>query len=185
MADTMQAWQYSAVQGKVEDSISVNDVAKPNASSLANGHLIVQVITAALNPVDYKLPEAGFIGRMMIPRPATVGLDFCGRVVAKHPSSNAFEEGQLVFGAYASLTGAGALSQYIVIPEKFCAVLPPGVDPDHGAAVGTAAITAYQSLMTDTPKSGAKIFINGGSGGTGTWAIQFARAMGAEVTHRV
>ncbi|SCV36172.1 related to zinc alcohol dehydrogenase [Fusarium fujikuroi] len=118
----------------------------------------------------------------MISRPATVGLDFCGRVVAKHPSSSAFEEGQLVFGAYNSLTGAGTLSQYIVIPEKFCAVLPPGVDSDHGAAVGTAAMTAYQSLMLDTWKSGAKIFINGGSGGTGTWAIQFARAMGAEVT---
>jgi NADPH:quinone reductase-like Zn-dependent oxidoreductase len=182
MADTMQAWQYSAVQGKVEDSISVNDVAKPTASSLAKGQLIVQVITAALNPVDYKFPEAGFIGRMMIPRPATVGLDFCGRVVAKHPSSTAFEEGQLVFGAYISLTGAGTLSQHIVIPEKFCAILPPGVDPDHGAAAGTAAITAYQSLMPDTWKSGAKIFINGGSGGTGTWAIQFAKAMGAEVT---
>ncbi|CZR42684.1 uncharacterized protein FPRO_09987 [Fusarium proliferatum ET1] len=138
----MQAWQYSTVQGTVEDSISVNDVAKPNASSLAKWQLIVQAITAALNPVDYKLPEAGFIGRMMIPRPATVGLDFCGRVVAKRPSSSAFED------------------------EKFCA----------------AAITAYQSLMPDTWKSRVKIFTNGGSGGTGTWAIQFARAMGAEVT---
>ncbi|KAH7131085.1 zinc-binding oxidoreductase [Dactylonectria macrodidyma] len=182
MADTMQAWQYSAVTGKVEDSISVNDIPKPTAASLAKGQLIVQVITAAINPVDYKLPEAGFIGRMMIPRPATVGLDFCGRVVAKHPSSNAFEEGQLVFGAYTSFTGAGTLSQQIVVPEKFCALLPPGVDPDHGAAVGTAATTAYQSLMPDTLKPGAKIFINGGSGGIGTWAIQFAKALGAEVT---
>ncbi|KAH7123241.1 hypothetical protein B0J13DRAFT_566280 [Dactylonectria estremocensis] len=182
MADTMQAWQYSDVPGKVEDSISVNNISKPVASSLAKGHLIVEVITAAINPVDYKLPESGFIGRMMIPRPATVGLDFCGRVVAKHASSNAFEEGDLVFGGYASVTGVGTLSQQIVIPEKFCAILPPGVDPDHGAAVGTAAITAYQSLLPGTLKPGAKIFINGGSGGIGTWAIQFAKAMGAEVT---
>ncbi|KAF7558232.1 hypothetical protein G7Z17_g99 [Cylindrodendrum hubeiense] len=181
MAETMKAWQYSAVEGKLEDSISVNDIAKPIPSSLAKGQILVQVISASINPVDYKLPESGFLGRLMISRPAIPGLDFCGRVIAKHPSSNAFEEGQLVFGGFTSNDGNGTLSQYTVISEKCCALLPAGVDPDHAAAVGTAATTAYQSLMPDTLKPGAKIFINGGSGGIGTWGIQFAKAMGAEV----
>ncbi|KAK7414962.1 hypothetical protein QQX98_006287 [Neonectria punicea] len=181
MADTMKAWQYSTVQGKLEDAISLNDVAMPSASSLAKDQLLVQVISASLNPVDYKIPESGLIGRLMISRPATPGLDFCGRVVAKHPSSTAFKEGQLIFGGFASSSSLGTLSQYMVISEKCCASLPAGVDPDDAAAVGTAATTAYQSLMPKTLKPGAKIFINGGSGGVGTWGIQFAKALGAEV----
>ncbi|KPM36703.1 hypothetical protein AK830_g9840 [Neonectria ditissima] len=181
MADTMQAWQYSTVEGKLEDCISLNDVAKPNPSSLAKDQLLVQVISASINPVDYKVPESGLIGRLMISRPATPGLDFCGRVVATHPSNSTFKEGQLIFGGFAQSGSSGTLSQYIVISQKCCASLPAGVDPDDAAAVGTAATTSYQSLMPKTLKPGAKVFINGGSGGVGTWGIQFAKALGAEV----
>ncbi|KAL6407188.1 uncharacterized protein AUP68_10015 [Ilyonectria robusta] len=181
MTETMKAWQYSTMNGKLEDCISLKDIPKPTQSSLSTGQILVQIISASLNPVDYKLPESGMLGRMMISRPATPGLDFCGRVIAKHPSSSAFEEGQLVFGGFASSKGPGTLSQYTVIPEAFCAALPAGIDPDDASAVGTAATTAYQSLMPETLKPGAKVLINGGSGGVGTWGIQFAKAMGVEV----
>lgn len=182
MAKTMRTWQYSAVNGNLEDSMSLKDDAPiPSISSLLKNELLIEVISASLNPVDIKLPVTPLIGRMMVSRPATPGLDFCGRVVGKHPSNASFEEGQLVLGGYAGVSQRGTLSQFIVIPMINVAPLPEGVDPDHAAAVGTAATTAYQSLMPSTLRAGAKVFINGGSGGVGTWGIQFAKALGAEV----
>lgn len=118
----------------------------------------------------------------MISLPGTPGLDFCGRVVAKHPSNNDATEGQLVFGALSKASRFGTLGQFTLVSSSECAPLPDGIDPDDAAAVGTAAATAYQSLLPDVLKPGWKVFINGGSGGVGTWAIQFAKAMGAEVT---
>lgn len=182
MAKTMRTWHYSAIHGNLEDSLTLRDDAPiPAISSLRKDELLVEVISASLNPADYKVPATPLVGRLMISRPATPGMDLCGRVVGKHPSNTFFEEGQLVFGGYAMINQRGTLSQYCVIPTANVTLLPEGVDPDHAAAVGTAATTAYQSLMPSTLRAGAKIFINGGSGGTGTWGIQFAKALGAEV----
>lgn len=181
--ETMEAWQYPKFQGKLEDALAINRaVPRPNADSLAAGEIVVQVISASINPVDYKIPESGFIGSIMIPRPATPGLDFCGRVFAKHPSVTAFDVGQLVFGGYSKSSANGSLAQFIVISQQNIALLPKGIDPHQGAAVGTAATTAYQSLMPESLKQGAQIFINGGSGGVGSWSIQFAKVLGARVT---
>lgn len=178
----MKTWQYSAIHGNLEDSLSLKDDAPiPATSSLSKDELLVEVISASINPADYKVPVTPLVGRLIVSRPATPGMDFCGRVAGKHPSNNSFEEGQLVFGGYAMINQRGTLSQYCVIPMANVALLPEGVDPDHAAAVGTAATTAYQSLMPSTTRAGAKVFINGGSGGTGTWGIQFAKALGAEV----
>ncbi|KAF4920517.1 Zinc-type alcohol dehydrogenase-like protein [Colletotrichum viniferum] len=178
----MKTWLYSAVNGTLEDCLALNkDAPVPNISSLRQDELLIEVISASLNPADYKVPATPLIGRLLISRPPTPGMDFCGRVVGTHPLNTTINEGQLVFGGYAMINQRGALSQYTVIPMANVARLPEGVDPDHAAAVGTAATTAYQSLIHDTLQPGAKVFINGGSGGTGTWGIQIAIALGAEV----
>ncbi|KAL6404269.1 zinc-binding oxidoreductase [Ilyonectria robusta] len=86
MADTMRTWQYSSINGRLEDCLQArDDVPAPTRSSLHKGMFIVEVISASINPVDYKLPESGVVGRLMISRPATPGLDFCGHVIATHP----------------------------------------------------------------------------------------------------
>ncbi|KAL0933940.1 zinc-binding oxidoreductase [Colletotrichum truncatum] len=95
----MRAWQYSNIEGTLEESIALKlDIPAPKKSALGKDEIIVEVICASLNPVDYKLPESGLIGHIMITRPAIPGLDFCGRVVSKHPSVTALELGQIVFG---------------------------------------------------------------------------------------
>ncbi|KAG8163666.1 hypothetical protein KVR01_006963 [Diaporthe batatas] len=182
MAKVMRTWQYSAIQGNLEDCLTLKDDAPvPDVASLAKDELLVEVISASLNPVDYKIPEAPLFGRLLIARPATPGMDLCGRVVGKHPSNTSFAEGQLIFGGYAMSNQRGTLSQYCIISSANVIPLPEGISPDDAAAVGTAATTGYQSIMPSTLQPGAKVFINGGSGGTGTWAIQFAKALGAEV----
>jgi NADPH:quinone reductase-like Zn-dependent oxidoreductase len=183
MPATMQAWQYTAVQDKLENALALNDsVPIPETSALSKDQIIVETIAAALNPVDQKMPEAGLVGRFMIPRPAVPGLDFCGRVIAKHPANDAVSIGQVVFGALRKVAQHGTLSQYVAVSSLECAPLPEGVDPYHAAGIGTAGISALQSLLPEVVVPGSRVLINGGSGGVGTFTIQFAKAMGAEVT---
>ncbi|KAJ1549091.1 zinc ion binding [Cladochytrium tenue] len=176
----MKTWKYSTFTGKLEDALVRDDDApEPSKTSLGANQIIVEVITAGLNPVDYKLPEAGWIGRAMIKRPATPGLDYCGRITAKHPSNQSLEVGQVVFGGLQIAGQFGTTGQFVLASASECAPLPEGVDPDQAAAVGTAATTAYQSVVVAQVGAGSKVIINGGSGGVGTWAIQMAKLRGA------
>jgi NADPH:quinone reductase-like Zn-dependent oxidoreductase len=137
--------------------------------SVPKNHFLIKVLTAALNPVDYKLPESGVIGSMVIKIPGGPGLDFCGRIV--EGASAPFQDGQV-----------GTWSEFVVVAKNECAILPHGVQVDDAAALGTAAMTSWQSMLPDVVKAGARIFVNGGSGGVGTVRIQFAKARGAHVT---
>ena len=179
----MKAWQYTTLGGKLEESLALKASAPaPNKSSLSKDQILIEVMTASINPVDYKLPESGLLGKLSIKTPASPGLDFCGRVVAKHASNIALKEGQLVFGALGKASKFGTLGQFTIISSSECTLLPLGVGKDEAAGAGTAALTAYQSLLPDVVKPGSNVFINGGSGGVGTFGIQFAKALGAQVT---
>ena len=179
-----RAWQHNGIQGTLESSLKLVDDVSHDAAALPRDRVIVEVISAALNPSDYKLPEAPIVGRIVVPHPATPGMDLCGRVVAKHPSVTQFAEGQIVFGGVVSslyANGRGMLQKYTVLSAKGLAALPKGVEPDDAAAVGTAGTTAYMSLLPGKLQPGSKVFINGGSGGCGIWSVQIAKAMGHEV----
>jgi NADPH:quinone reductase-like Zn-dependent oxidoreductase len=180
----MKAWQYDDAAKGIENSLHLRDIPAPSSSTLSNGELLVEVISASINPVDYKLPEnGGLMAKLMVKCPAIPGLDYCGRVVAT--KSNDFQEGQLVFGALSGVPQPqyGTLAQLIVVPAANTALLPTNIEPDSAAAVGTAALMAYLSLLTSGPSlQGQRVFINGGSGGVGTFTIQFAKVLGAHVT---
>lgn len=87
---TMRAWQYvngvtaKTLVGKLEDSIAVNAAASaPDKLSLAKDQLLIRVVSASINPADYKMPESDWFGRLFgLGDEAQPGLDFCGRVVA-------------------------------------------------------------------------------------------------------
>ncbi|KAK1672352.1 hypothetical protein BDP55DRAFT_696251 [Colletotrichum godetiae] len=151
----MDAWQYSSIKETLETSLSLNQKATPPDASSPPPLII------GINPVKYKLPE--------IPP----GSDFCGRI-----------RGQIVFGALSigtKLPQFGSLGQLLTAPSSNDATLPMGVNPDEAAAIGTAGLTAFQSLPKELLKPGSKVFINGGSGGVGSFTIQFAKAAGAYV----
>ena len=176
---TMRAWQYSSTKGGLEKNLKINPSA-PLPKPKPDQHL-VQIIAAALNPVDYKPAEIPGVVRFAITKPATPGIDFAGTIV-KPAAGSKLKAGQLVFGmAGSSPLAGGALAEFAVSGTKSTAALPEGVDPVDGATVGVAGLTAYQSIVPRV-KKGDKIFINGGSGGTGVFGIQFAKAMGCHVT---
>lgn len=176
-AHTTRAWQYSSTKGGLEKALKLNSVTfqpKPNQ------HL-VQVIATALNPVDYKPAEVPLLRRLLIPNPATPGIDLVGRLVAPATGSP-LEAGQLVFGAAGtSHLAGGALAEFAVVKEDNLIALPEGLDPIDAATLGVAGLTAYQTIVPYVTK-GDKVFINGGSGGTGVFCIQIAKTIGCHVT---
>ncbi len=178
----MRAWQYKATTGGLEKNLVLEtDLPSPElAPQLADSDVLVQVLSAGLNPVDYKLPEMGMVVRLMVPVPATPGLDFCGRVVKIGRTVDSLAVGETVFGRIHP-TSKGTLAEFLVTKSAYCVPLPTGLSPDYGAAMGTTGCTAFDSIAPNV-KSGDKIFINGGSGGTGTMGIQIAKALGCHVT---
>ena len=179
---TMRASQFSSTSGGLEKHLKLNQSATSPSAALTAEQVSVQVVSMSLNPVDYKFPELPLVGGLVASPPASPGIDYCGRVVSVGAAmTSVLQPGQLVFGRLDKPTKLGTLGQYITAPRDGCVPLPSGVDPDQAAAIGTAGLTAYQCIVPNV-QQGDKIFINGGSGGTGTFGIQFAKLKGCHVT---
>jgi NADPH:quinone reductase-like Zn-dependent oxidoreductase len=177
---SMKAWVYSDTSGGLENNLSFHSTANaPHA--LQPGQLLIQVISASLNPADYKVPEMGPVAKLVIGTPASPGMDYCGKVVSIGPGVTSIELGSLVYGTLGKPTQFGSLGEYILGNVDDVAELPAGVDPDDAASVGVAGQTAYQSIASYV-SAGDKVFVNGGSGGCGMFVIQIAKALGCQVT---
>ncbi|KAK0723405.1 hypothetical protein B0T26DRAFT_740343 [Lasiosphaeria miniovina] len=180
----MRAWQYTSTAGGLEKNLFLkDDVPVPTLSPRRGAsEVLIEVVSATLNPADYKVPEMGALVRAtMIPTPATPGLDFCGRVVrATAGVGDRARVGELVFGRI-DPTQHGTMAPYVVAPAQACAVAPAGLAPDAAATLGVAGMTAYQAVAPHV-KAGDRVFVNGGAGGVGTLALQIAKALGCHVT---
>lgn len=179
IASSMRAWQYSDVKGGLETALKLN----PNARMPVrkpNQHL-VKISATALNPVDHKVAEIPYIGRLLVPNPATPGCDFAGHII-EPASGSSLEPGQAVLGVCGKTPFAGgAMAEYGLAEKDSVTHLPDGVSFVDAASIGIAGLTAFQSILPYV-KSGDKVFINGGSGGVGVFGIQLAKAKGLIVT---
>ena len=176
----MKAWVFTDTTGGIEKNLrSRNDVPlPPSATSLKTDEVLVKTLATSLNPVDYKIAEMAVVGRLVITRPASPGLDFSGRVVALGPDSGKFkhplEPGMMVIGRLAMPTQYGPLGEYLICPRGGAVAAPSGMSAEDAASIGTAGLTAMQSLQPYV-KEGSNVFINGGSGGVGLFGIQIAK----------
>ena len=152
----------------------------PGASSLTKGNLLVKVEATSINPVDYKLPEVPLVGRFLVKTPASPGLDFAGTITSTGPDCGDLTAGTKVFGKLPKPGQYGALGEYIILPTRCAAPIPTGVNVEDAATAGVGAMTMYQAMVPYV-KSGDRIFLNGGSGGTGTFGIQIGKALGCNV----
>jgi NADPH:quinone reductase-like Zn-dependent oxidoreductase len=165
------------------DVVHYEDIAKP---SPGEHEVLVRVHAASVNPLDWHYvegtpylvrtdPQAGFGA----PRNPRLGVDFAGTVEAVGKSVTRFKPGDEVFGGQ-----YGAFAEYLAVPEdRAIALKPANVTFEQAASVAIAGITALQALRDRGQlHAGQKVLINGASGGVGTFAVQIAKAMGAEVT---
>lgn len=176
----MKAWQL-AHPGEVQDVLKLNTVPRPAASSLKATEILIRVISTSINPADYKVPAMGIGARAIISFPKTPAMDLSGEVAAVGPGVTDILVGDYVMARVSPLKRPGALSEYVVAQRDGYAKMERSVDLDVAASVGTAGLTAYQTIKPYV-KPGDRIFINGGSGGTGTFGIQIAKLLGCHVT---
>ncbi|KAL6905155.1 hypothetical protein GGI43DRAFT_302199 [Trichoderma evansii] len=180
MSTTMRAWQI-ATPGPLEEVLKIVDSAEQPSVPLQQGQILVEVVSAGLNPADYKMVELGFASKAITSFPKTPGMDLSGRVVAVADDVADVKVKDAVLVRLDPKKAQGSLSQYVVADHHGYAVLPADFDLDLAAGAPTTALTAYQSIKPYV-QNGSKVFINGGSGGAGTYGIQIAKALGCHVT---
>jgi NADPH:quinone reductase-like Zn-dependent oxidoreductase len=144
--------------------------------------VLVAVHAAGLNPVDFKFRE-GKLRAILWPRlPFVLGNELAGEVAAVGGAVTRFRVGERVFARVAK-ERAGAFAEQACVDENHVAHMPRNLDFAAAAAVPLAALTALQALRDELDvKSGQKVFVSGGAGGVGTFAIQIAKWLGAQVT---
>jgi NADPH:quinone reductase-like Zn-dependent oxidoreductase len=166
------------------DVLQLTEVDKPVPK---DDEVLIKIEAAALNAFDWHLMRGQpFVARMSgglsKPKNTVLGEDVAGRIVEVGPKAGLFKPGDEVFGDLASC-GSGGFAEYARAREGVLALKPAGLTFEQAAAVPMAAVTALQGLRDKGRIApGKKVLINGASGGVGTYAVQIAKAFGAEVT---
>ncbi|MDF0546060.1 NADP-dependent oxidoreductase [Sphingobium sp. H39-3-25] len=173
----MKAFMLTGYGGP--EATIVREIPRPEPGP---GEILVRVHAAGLNPVDFKTREGMLKIVQRYPLPITMGNELAGVVEASPTGGTQFAPGDRVF-ARMPKESMGAFADYAVVPEGHLARMPATLDFDAAAGVPLAGLTALQALRDELQlKDGSRVFIPGGAGGVGTFAIQIAKWLGAEVT---
>jgi NADPH:quinone reductase-like Zn-dependent oxidoreductase len=163
------------------DVLQVKDIEKPKPDDT---QILVRVRAASLNPLDGHFVRGMLLARVMggglrKPKDTRVGVDYAGVIEAVGKNVTQYKVGDEVFGGR-----TGALAQYVCAKaDRAVALKPATVTFEEAGSIAVAGITALQGLRdVGHVQPGQKVLINGASGGVGTFAVQIAKAMGAEVT---
>lgn len=162
--------------------LEVRDLKKPEPT---DDQVLIKVHAAAVNPYDWHfIRGTPYVMRMMIgglrkPKDPRVGVDYAGTVEAVGKNVTQFKPGDEVFG-----NRSGAFAEYLCArADRAIALKPANMTFEQVAGVPVAGLTALQGLRDHGKvQRGQKVLINGASGGVGTFAVQIAKALGAEVT---
>ena len=163
------------------DVLALEEIEKPAPGP---GQVLVKVEAASVNPLDWHYMRGSpYIMRLAsgigAPSDHSFGADFAGTVEAIGEGVTQFKPGDEVFGGR-----SGAFGEYVLVREAGAITLKPaGVTFAQAAAVPVAGLSALQALRDEGQVApGMKVLINGASGGVGTFAVQIAKTLGAEVT---
>jgi NADPH:quinone reductase-like Zn-dependent oxidoreductase len=163
-------------------NLKLDEIEKPTPN---DDQILVKVRAASVNPYDWHFIEGTpKIMRMMgvglrKPKDTRLGVDFAGTVEAVGKNVTQFKPGDDVFGGK-----GGAFAEYVCRrAEGAVALKPANITFEQAASVNIAGITALQAVRDKGKvQPGQKVLINGASGGVGTFAVQIAKSLGADVT---
>ncbi|MFO1418182.1 MAG: NAD(P)-dependent alcohol dehydrogenase [Methylotetracoccus sp.] len=156
------------------DSLRPVDVPEPDVRA---GQVLVDVVAISVNPVDWKL-RSGLLRWLSPLRVSTIPcFDFAGRVVGS--ASGAHQPGDAVFGL-TRIGQPGSACARLALDAGQLTRIPDGVSFEQAAGVPLAGMTALQALRVGRPSR--RVLVVGAAGGVGHYAVQIAKALGAEVT---
>jgi NADPH:quinone reductase-like Zn-dependent oxidoreductase len=173
------------MKAAVIDGYGGNEVVEVReVPALAPGEkeLLVRVRAASVNPVDWKI-RSGKV-RLLTGRrfPKVLGLECAGEIVETGPGVERFSRGESVV-VYTGVRRLGAFAEYVCAPEPGVFPKPQNLTFEEASTLPIAALTALQSLRDlGRLSAGGRVLINGASGGVGTFAVQIAKTLGADVT---
>src|SRR5256884_1152202 len=166
------------------DVLRLEEIEKPSAG---DNEVLIKVRAASVNPLDLLFRGTSYMVRVITglrrPKDTRLGVDVAGQVEAVGRNVTQFKPGDAVFG-----TCKGAFAEYVCTSESALVLKPDNVTFEQAASVPIAALTALQGLRLGglgdkgQIQPGQKVLINGASGGVGTFAVQIAKTIGAEVT---
>jgi NADPH:quinone reductase-like Zn-dependent oxidoreductase len=167
------------------DVLQLREVEKPSPKA---DEVLIRVHAASINSRDWRFMRANpffirlMVGGLLKPKIPILGADVAGRVEAVGDQVKRFRPGDEVFGDV-SRYGGQTFAEYVCAGENEIALKPSAMTFAQAAAVPVAALTALQGLRDKGDiHPGQKVVIQGASGGVGTFAVQIAKAFGAEVT---
>lgn len=157
--------------------LKVEEVERPVPKE---AEVLVRVYASSVNPAQWYMMTGLFLARigngLLKPKNIRLGADFAGVVEAAGRNVTGFKPGDEVFGGR-----SGAFAEYVCVRENLVHK-PAKITFEQAGGVATAAISALQGLRDHGKlEAGQKVLINGASGGVGTFAVQIAKALGAEV----
>jgi alcohol dehydrogenase len=164
--------------GAISDNVRLAEIPDPDPGP---GEVLIEIHAASLNPIDFKLVHGALkrVSTYKLPRP--FGFDASGIVRAVGAGAAKFKPGEAVY-VRASRETIGTFAEQIALPEKFIALKPAAVSHGEAASLPLVGLTTLQAFGRAGARAGQRILIHAGSGGVGTFAVQYARHLGLDVT---
>lgn len=145
------------------------------APVLRPGDVRIRVRAVSFNPIDHQLRRSGTADPA---QPWILGRDVSGVVDTVHPDVDAFSPGDEVYSYITTRASSGAYAEYVAVPAELVALKPRALTHEQAAAVPVAAITAQMALEKLGVGPESSLFMAGGAGGVGSFALALARLRG-------
>ncbi|OGT98720.1 MAG: NADPH:quinone reductase [Geobacteraceae bacterium GWC2_48_7] len=160
------------------DVLELRDMPLPE---IRNNDLLVEVHSASVNPVDWKIRSGYLEERLKYKFPLILGWDVAGVVVDTGAGVKNYKKGDMVFSR-TDISRNGTYAEYVAVDETYVAGLPQNLSFQEAASIPLVGLTAWQALVDYAEiKKGDKVLIHAGAGGVGAFAIQLAKSKGCYV----
>ncbi len=182
MTDTLPSTMRAAVLNGYGGPEQIALANVPMPVMMPHNEVLIAVHAAGLNPFDAKLRRGWLAGLFPLQFPHVLGCDVAGTIVATGFDVTEFAVGDRVYGLIDCMK-PGAYAEYVAAPSYLVRHMPANLTFEQAAAVPMAACTAWHGLVNLARiEPGARVLIQAGAGGVGSFAIQIAKARGAHVT---
>ncbi|HKJ48228.1 MAG TPA: NADP-dependent oxidoreductase, partial [Christiangramia sp.] len=163
--------------GELKESLEFADVEKP---SISDSEILIEVKAAALNPIDYKIVQGHLKEVLQLDLPSKIGYDVSGEIVEVGSKVKDFKVGDAVYSRVPQ-EYMGTVAEFVAVESNVVAHKPENVTFEKASSIPLTGLTAIQALEKVGLKKDDRILIHAGSGGVGSFAVQYAKAKGAIV----
>ncbi|MFD2529317.1 NADP-dependent oxidoreductase [Polaribacter marinaquae] len=170
----MKAIQFTGY-GEVSKKVKTSEIVKP---TISKDEVLIETYAASVNPLDIKVVEGKLKSVSNFKLPTTLGYDVSGIIIEKGENVPNFNIGDEVFS---KVNRQGTFTEFVAVNQKLVSLKPKNTTFEEAASLPLVGLTAIQALKRGKLKSGESILIHAGSGGVGSFAIQYAKSIGAYV----